>query len=796
MKPITYIILALLFLGCEKEPTPTEIAVSTGEATLITTNSASIQVSMDKNDIIDEIGVLCSTDSLFKSNTINKSCTQEINDTKFNFLLSNLSSGTKYFYKAYASGKSNSVYGVTKYFTTEQIQLSTSVDNIEANDKESTYKIKVSSNSEWAVSSNQNWCGVSPITGSKQDSLSITIKENTTTSARQAIVTITAEAQTKKITINQMGRNESLSISSNYFSVSPENKSHIFTIQTNLSWSISSDQSWCIPSSTSGNGENTLSFTVSENTYNEERKAVLTVKAGTLTQEITIIQQSKSAILSVSSNSFSVSSNNNTYSFTITSNMNWTITSDQSWCIPSIAAGSNNQTISFDVLENATNQKRNATIIVKSGNLIQQIIITQTGTNQTLAVSNNSFIFGPEAEASDFLITSNTAWSISSNQSWCNISTTSGSNNKTISFSITPNTSTQSRTAIIIVNSSALSVQITVTQEGRTEVIPTLSVSPETISVTAIEQTSIFDISSNTNWTISSNQSWCIPSVTSGYGDYTISCSIAENIQPQTRTATMTINGENLTRKVTLIQSGKEITNINIPDMNFKAYLVTNFDTNKDGEISEDEASVVTSIWCDTMNIESLQGIEHFTSIKKLYCPGNKLTVLDLSNNTKLHSLVCDFNQIKSLKLGSNSNLHEIWCARNELVSIDISGCPNLDFIYCYSNKLTSLNTHSNIHITNISCWSNQIQSLDLSNNKELTILQCGWNKIAYLNLQQNKKLKTLSCVYNNLSILDISNNTEITSLQCFGMDNLQLYIKSGQIFETYSIGNSIVHNK
>ena len=65
-------------MGCEKELQPVQIAVSTGDATNITTNSASIQVSMDKNDLINEIGVFCSTDSLFNSNTVNKSSIQTI----------------------------------------------------------------------------------------------------------------------------------------------------------------------------------------------------------------------------------------------------------------------------------------------------------------------------------------------------------------------------------------------------------------------------------------------------------------------------------------------------------------------------------------------------------------------------------------------------------------------------------------------------------------------------------------------------------------------------------------------
>ena len=558
MRQTLYIFSLLFLLGCEKELQPVQIAVSTGDATNITTNSASIQVSMDKNDLINEIGVLCSTDSLFNSNTVNKSSTQTITGTNFNFQLSNLSDGTKYFYKAYASGKSNSIYGITKSFMTEQLQLSTSINNIEAGDQEDTYTVKINSNTDWHASSNQSWCKVSPNTGTSNSNISILLEANITTSARQATVTVTAGNKQQTITINQKGCNENLSVSSNYFSVSPENKSYNFIIYTNLSWSVSSDQPWCTLSSSSGNGENMLSFTVSENTTDQERKANIKVSSGSLSQEITVIQQSKSATLAVSTNSFSINAERSTYNFSITSNVDWTITSDQSWCEPAIAAGSNNQTVSFVVSENVSAQARTAVISVKAGTLLQQITITQTGTNQTLAVSKNSFLFGFEAGHGEFTISSNTNWNISSDQSWCNVASTSGSNNKTISFSITENTSTQRRTAIITIATSSSSIQIVVTQEGKTEVIPNLSVSPESISVNENEQTSSFNITCNTNWTVSSNQTWCTPSMTLGSGDKTITCSISANTSSQARTATITVIAGNLSKAVTVTQKGSK----------------------------------------------------------------------------------------------------------------------------------------------------------------------------------------------------------------------------------------------
>ncbi|MCH7534753.1 MAG: T9SS C-terminal target domain-containing protein, partial [Bacteroidetes bacterium] len=76
---------------------------------------------------------------------------------------------------------------------------------------------------------------------------------------------------------------------------------------------------------------------------------------------------------------------------------------------------------------------------------------------------------------------------------------------------------------------------------------------------------------------------------------------------------------------------------VNIPDANFKAYLVGNssINTNGDGEIQVSEAAAYT----DTINvfkldISDLMGIEAFIGLTGLNCSWNALTSLDLSNNT------------------------------------------------------------------------------------------------------------------------------------------------------------------
>ena len=71
----------------------------------------------------------------------------------------------------------------------------------------------------------------------------------------------------------------------------PANSTNTFSITSNLSWEISSDQSWLSPGITSGTGNSTIILTATENPENTSRTAIVTVSsAGGTTQTITVTQ--------------------------------------------------------------------------------------------------------------------------------------------------------------------------------------------------------------------------------------------------------------------------------------------------------------------------------------------------------------------------------------------------------------------------------------------------------------------------------------------------------------------------
>jgi Leucine-rich repeat (LRR) protein len=179
--------------------------------------------------------------------------------------------------------------------------------------------------------------------------------------------------------------------------------------------------------------------------------------------------------------------------------------------------------------------------------------------------------------------------------------------------------------------------------------------------------------------------------------------------------------------------------NVNIPDANFKAYLVWNtaINTNGDTEIQVSEAnSFGGTIYCDNMGISDLTGIEDFTNLEYLDCSYNLLTSIGLSQNTALTELSCSENYLTSLDVSQNIVLNNLFCRGNQLTSLDVSGATALTELYCSDNQLTSLDVSQNTALTELTCSYNQLTSLDVSNNTALTALWCTYNQLTSLDVR------------------------------------------------------------
>ena len=102
------------------------------------------------------------------------------------------------------------------------------------------------------------------------------------------------------------------------------------------------------------------------------------------------------------------------------------------------------------------------------------------------------------------------------------------------------------------------------------------------------------------------------------------------------------------------------------PDKAFRNYVSTVIDKDGNGRLTPGEIAAVKEI--DLSGVKkaaSLKGIELFTELERLNVDDNRLTRLDLKQNTKLKTLSCRNNQLTWLDLSKNKALETLNCEGN-----------------------------------------------------------------------------------------------------------------------------------
>jgi hypothetical protein len=325
-----------------------------------------------------------------------------------------------------------------------------------------------------------------------------------------------------------------------------------FTVTSNSAWTASSNQTWCTVTP-SGTGNGTITATYTQNTLTTPRVANITVTVIGLTPIIVTVTQAgvSAPTLTVAPSNQNVTAPAGTTLFTVTSNSSWTVTSDQTWCTAT-PSGTGNGNITATYAQNTLTAPRVANITVTVIGLTPIIVtVTQAGAVLTLSVTPPNQSVTPAPGATSFSVTTNaiTAWSATSDQTWCTVTPT-GSGNGTITATYTQNTLLSSRVANITVTVAGVSpVVVTVSQAGSS---PTLSVTPPNQNVTSTAGVTTFNVTSNSSWIVSSDQTWCTVSP-SGTGNGTITANYTENTSVTTRVANITVSVAGLSPVVVLV---------------------------------------------------------------------------------------------------------------------------------------------------------------------------------------------------------------------------------------------------
>ena len=83
--------------------------------------------------------------------------------------------------------------------------LTLDVSSLEFTSGSGSKMFRISSNTMWAISSDKNWCSVSPTSGNNDGSVTVSVEENISTSERTATITVESATITRSIAVTQNG---------------------------------------------------------------------------------------------------------------------------------------------------------------------------------------------------------------------------------------------------------------------------------------------------------------------------------------------------------------------------------------------------------------------------------------------------------------------------------------------------------------------------------------------------------------------------------------------------------------
>jgi len=236
--------------------------------------------------------------------------------------------------------------------------------------------------------------------------------------------------------------------------------------------------------------------------------------------------------------------------------------------------------------------------------------------------------------------------------------------------------------------------------------------------------------------------------------------------------------------------------NVQFEDDGFKSFCVSNFDKDKDGEISLSEASAVKSMDfpLGVSNFTSLKGLECFVNLEEFSlwsvstesskcrfdkvdfskCPNLREVSLqdavigniDISKCYKLEYINFKGINIPQFDVSHCHDLTKLYLIKCNTESLNLGTLSKIEYLIIWSNKLTSLDLSHCSNLYWLNCSSNSgIGSLDLSACAKLNTIMASDNALKSVDLSGCPKIDYVDFVRNSLTSLDISHNPDITNI-------------------------------
>jgi hypothetical protein len=197
--------------------------------------------------------------------------------------------------------------------------------------------------------------------------------------------------------------------------------------------------------------------------------------------------------------------------------------------------------------------------------------------------------------------------------------------------------------------------------------------------------------------------------------------------------------------------------NTNLTKFQCTSDLITSLD------LSNNTLLKTVDIYCPQLTSLDLSNLVNLKTLSYI----GRMPTIDLSDAVNLLTLTCigasgsysypEENRLTSIDLSNQSKLINLNLTGNNLTSLDLSNCPNLEYIYIAQNKLSSLNINNVNYVKHFFCEDNLLVSLNVNSMFNLQIFSCKDNLLNSLSTKNNIIEDTI----------DFSGNPNLESICC-----------------------------
>lgn len=416
-------------------------------------------------------------------------------------------------------------------------------------------------NTPWRFTGMADWLRLSPQSGDKDASVSVSVTENPSVhDIRTCVLNLKSEASdfpySPNVTVTQAKATPYINVLGKSFDFIAAGETKTVSVLSNIVYDVNSSQTWL--QATVSADRKTLTLKCAPNTTTSTRTAYVSLSGmGVNTTTISVSQAGAGINLSQTT-PISAPAYGGKYNLQLESDVAWTATcGSYSWINVSPSQGNaGTSAVLLEVAPNATTSSRTGYVYFKIGTTnVVELKVQQEGIYMNL--SSSSVNFDADACTRDVSVNSNYEWKVLSKPEWVNAPTESVLGDGTLTLGVEDNNSTSSRSGVVTIGIEGLSTNkdIEVVQQGRTfgNLIGTLQFAAEGGS-------QFFTITADYYWTAISNQSWLTLSSTSGNGTTVVTATVPENNLDHARMAKINVRVGDTEKSISVTQRSHYLT--------------------------------------------------------------------------------------------------------------------------------------------------------------------------------------------------------------------------------------------